>query len=350
MEPDGAPCRVGDLFLRVIAADVALGANFFMLLSGFFAYGSLMRGKKSFGKFLHQRAWRLYPLYLIMVLVYIAGSWVFPNMSKLPANPYDAAIFLLQTLVFLPGLWHVRPLMDVAWTLSFIVLFYFIEGALAHFFRISGLSRWSRIGILTGGGLLWALVGDSLGCWEARTAIFWVGMALSEAVGGLQRGRRTWATNLVAWAAAIAILGVWLRTDLMLSKPTGIVSVPLLRLVLTTVTLSAFLWVAFFGPQWWKRLLSGRRLGQLGAASYSFYLTHGFAIKAFHYGIIPWLGSAASEPLVFWASQFVGLALSIGIARLTYVLIERPISELAPESDRTTAPDLQNLIGDQVQG
>src|SRR4051812_42907376 len=42
VHPAGTPSA----FLRLVDADAALGSGFFMLLSGFFAYGSLMRGRK----------------------------------------------------------------------------------------------------------------------------------------------------------------------------------------------------------------------------------------------------------------------------------------------------------------
>jgi peptidoglycan/LPS O-acetylase OafA/YrhL len=86
-------------------------------------------------------------------------------------------------------------------------------------------------------------------------------------------------------------------------------------------------WVAYFGPEWWKRALSSRHLCQLGAISYSFYLTHGFAVKAFRFGVIPWLGATAAEPVVFWTSQFAALALAVFVARVFYALLEQPLSK-----------------------
>jgi len=325
------PGGAAGVFLRLVDADATFGSSLFMLLSGFFAYGSLARGKKSFGEFLRGRIWRLYPLYLIMTFVYVLGSLVFPKMSKLPADPHVATLFILQTLLFLPGLLHVKPLMDVAWTLSFVILFYFVEGAVARLFKLWGISRLSRFVLLAGASLLWAQAGDSTGWWQPRTAIFWVGMALSEAVGAMSGERLAWATRLTAPAAVVTILGVWLRTDLMMRRDPLIAPLAVERFMITAVTLFAFIWVAYFGPQWWKHLLSGQQLRKLGAASYSFYLTHGFAVKAFSFGIIPWLGTAARMQLVFGASQIVGLALSIAIARVVYTMVESPLSKLAPK-------------------
>ncbi len=326
-------------FLRLVYADATLGSSFFMLLSGFFGYGSLMRGKREFGEFMRGRLWRLYPLYLIMTAVYVAGAILIPKMSKLPGDPRHAAIFLLETLFFLPGLLPIKPLMDVAWTLSFVVLFYFIECAFSGSFKAWRVRRVARFALLLGAAAAWAAWGDFSRWWEPRTTVFWIGMALWEAIDGMSGHRQTWATRLVTPAVGIAIGGVLLRTALMLDKPdTGVVSLMLLRAAITSVVLFWFVWVACFGPEWWKRLLSSSQLRKLGAASYSFYLTHGFAVKAFRFGVVPWLGPAvAGTESVFWMSQASGLVLAIMIARIVYRFVENPLSKLALRAVRPAA-------------
>jgi len=315
-------------FLRLVDADAAMGTNFFMLLSGFFSYGTLLKRKKSFGSFLRGRAARLYPLYLVMSAGYIAGSLLIPHMSKLPANPADAAVFLLQTLLFMPGVLHIRPLMDVAWTMSFIVMFYFIEGAITWVFRKLAISRRTRFTILVILAAAWAFTGDMTGWWAPRTDIFWVGMALWEAVDGMRAPHRLrWVVETVPPALLVTLIGMGLRTELMMARPdTHGISVLLLRAFITSCTLFAFVWVAHFGPVWWKRLLSGKLLRSLGECSYSFYLSHGFTVKAFHFLVIPALGASAKNPLVFWLCQGVGLVASVVCARIVFRTMEQPMS------------------------
>jgi exopolysaccharide production protein ExoZ len=325
-------------FLQLVNADATFGSSLFMLLSAFFVYGSRMRGNKTFREFIHGRMLRLYPLYLILICTYIVGSLVFPKMSRLPAGSgAHTALFILETLLFLPGIFRIPLLMDVAWTLSFVFYFYLVEAALAHIFRRSGLSRLPRFFILITAAILWAFAGE-YGLWERRTAILWTGMALWEAVDAMSGELRAWAVRLTTPAAIIAILGVLARTNLMLYKPTtGIVPLLVYRAGITSVTLSAFVWVVYFGPQWWKDLLSGPRLRRMGTASYSFYLTHGFALKVFKFGVIPILGPLAAAPIVFWICQITGLALSIAIARGVHLLIENPLSQLTQEKFRSFA-------------
>ncbi len=318
-------------FLRVVDADATLGSSFFMLLSAFFTYGSLMRGRQSFGEFLRRRLGRIYPLYLAMTVVYIAGSIAIPSMSKLPPKPTDAVIFIIETLFFLPGLLPIRPLMDVSWTLSFIIVFYFIEAGAARLFHRCGFTRRTRFLLLLGAGIVWAVSGDRLHCWEPRTAAFWVGMALSEMVGRMSApGERLQsAMRLAGPSFGFLLAGVVLRTLLMLSHPqTVLVSIFAWRTAITSVTLSSLVWTAYFGPHWWKMLLSGSLLRKLGAASYTFYLTHGIGVKIFRYGIIPRLGTLAGTPAVFWISQIVGLGISVTTALILFRLVESPLSRV----------------------
>lgn len=316
-----------DTFLRVVEADATIGSSFFMLLSAFFTYGSQMRAKRGFADFLHGRLCRIYPLYLVVMAVYVVGSFAFPKLSRLPADPADAAVFLLQTLLFLPGLIPVRPLMDVAWTLSFVMFFYFVAGILTRVFRRIALPRRQRFACLVVLALGWAFVSSITGRYEPRTATFWVGMALWEVVDAMSGERLKWAIRMTAPAVVITIAGVALRTWLMVNASTlGLPHLMVWRFLITAVTLSAFVWIAFFGPAWWKSLLSGPRLAMLGAASYSFYLTHGFAIKAVRFGMIPLAGEAVSTQSFFWASQFVGIGLAILIARISYVRVEQPLA------------------------
>lgn len=342
------PSGLAEFYLRVIDADSTLGSSFFMLLSAFFSYGSLVGRRRNFGEFLRGRLWRIYPLFLIMIAVYVVGSFVFPSMSRLPHGLLNIAVFLTQQALFLPGVFHLPLLMDVAWTLSFIFLFYFIEGALAQLFRVWRTSRVFRFGFYCSAMVAWALFCDLSGYWQPRTAMFWSGMAMWEVVDGLNQTekRRAWAVRAVPLAGFVTVAGVLGRTVLMLAAPhTAFVTLAFYRVLITGLSLSTFVWVAYFGPEWFTRPLASVGLRKLGAASYSFYLTHGIAVKAFRFAIIPWLGQRAGALPIFWSSQLAGLVLAIVIARLTFVYVEDPLARLANHWKGGKASHRRPLLG-----
>src|SRR5262249_16157843 len=142
------PGGAGGFYLKILDADATFGSSFFMLLSAFFAYGSRRRGTTSFRDFMRGRVFRLYPLYLIMTAVYLSGSLLLPRFSKLPADPAAAALLLLESTLLLPGMLPIQPIMDVAWTLSFVMYFYLIEAGVAALFRRLQLTRPVRTAIL----------------------------------------------------------------------------------------------------------------------------------------------------------------------------------------------------------
>ncbi len=314
-------------FLRLLEADGSLGSSFFMLLSGFFSYTTLMAGRKGFRAFLRGRIARLYPLYFLMTGVYLAGSVLLPQMSKIPPRPLAAVAFIASNLLFLPGVFHIEALMEVSWTMSFIVLFYFVAGAITVLFRLCRLSRVEKFLFLILSAAIWAVAGHYTGWWQPRTNILWIGMALSEAVDAMSGARNNLATRIVALAASVALAGILLRTWLMMTRPdTGPIPIDLLRNLFTVTGLFAFAWVTHFGPDWWKRLLSANLLRQMGAASYSFYLTHGITVKIFRFGVVPLLGKAAGLPVVFWVCQILGLVMSVIVARIVFEYVENPIA------------------------
>ena len=207
-------------FLRLVDADATFGSSFFMLLSGYFAYSTLLRGKRRFGEFLRGRLRRLYPLYLVVTAVYLLGFMGLPAMSRLPADPRDAVVYIAQNLLFLPGVLPIVPLMEVAWTLSFIVFFYFIDGAVVNVFRRFQTPPKLRILLLAAAGLLWALVTCFTDYWPPRTCVFWVGMVFAEVVAAKPKVRDNWTSRTTMPAVLIAVLGVAVRTELMLEDPT----------------------------------------------------------------------------------------------------------------------------------
>lgn len=128
----GSLWRVALVRLEVIGHS---GVDLFFVLSGYLIYGSLIRRPQPFGAYLLRRVQRIYPAFLAVLALYLVLSFVFPNESKLPASAGAAAVYLLQNLLLLPGLFPIEPIITVAWSLSYEFFFYLVVplmvGALA---------------------------------------------------------------------------------------------------------------------------------------------------------------------------------------------------------------------------
>jgi len=331
--------RPAALFLGFVRANGGIGTDFFMLLSGLFAYNARMKAKKGFPEFLSGRIRRIYPLYFLICFFYVEASLLAPELSHLPPHPAAAVLYIVESFLMLPPLFGQHPIYDPTWTLSYIILFYFIAEAVARLFRGTGLSRRWRIILLCCAALAWAAVGERTALWPARTVEFWLGMALSEAIGSVQEHGRSWRNAALALAIPSVVFcsGLWLISTF--GGPSRVsLLFPIDRLVSVPAGLLSFTVVAFFGPEWWKTALSCKYLRFLGAISYPYYMTHGFTVKLFHCIILPWLGAAASSPVCFWTSQAAGLMMSVVVALLVHICLDKQLV-MQLRGGFATAPD-----------
>ena len=113
------------------------GVELFFVLSGFLIYGILLRKKPLFLYFMRRRAQRLYPAFLAALVIACLADLVRAR-PDIPKGFLPAAQYLLENLLFLPGLFPIKPISAVNWSLSYEWWFYALITAL---FVTLGLSR-----------------------------------------------------------------------------------------------------------------------------------------------------------------------------------------------------------------
>ena len=92
------------------------GVDLFFVLSGYLIYGSLMARPQAYLAFMRRRVRRIHPTFLAVLAIYLLLSLVFPAERKIPADTADAAVYLLQNILLLPGLFPIVPIITVAWS------------------------------------------------------------------------------------------------------------------------------------------------------------------------------------------------------------------------------------------
>jgi peptidoglycan/LPS O-acetylase OafA/YrhL len=118
------------------------GVNFFFVLSGFIifhAHASDIGQPAELKRYAWRRATRIYPPYLLVLVVIVAAYALVPALNTAPPSPTE-----LATSVFLVGP-HERPPLAVAWTLFHEVAFYAV-------FAVAIFN--ARAGLIVGG--IWA--------------------------------------------------------------------------------------------------------------------------------------------------------------------------------------------------
>lgn len=194
------------------------GVMVFFLVSGYIIPVSL-EGRGDVRAFWISRVFRLYPIYLlVVVLVLVMAPWM-PVREQVPRDLSAVAGHVTMLLDVV----HMGGLADTMWTLSYEMVFYLLVTALF----IGGLHR--RSGALAVGfgavGVLAGLVlsGPLLtGSWPAYVsgAVFLVGMACL--VGGRFRAAAAWV--LGAMAVVLTLLAgyvPWLGATILAMMFTG---------------------------------------------------------------------------------------------------------------------------------
>jgi len=154
------------------------GVDIFFVLSGFLIYGIVFNGKQTYGQFLLRRVRRLYPVFLGVLLLYLALSLAFPLESKLPNSVPAALIYVAANALFLPGMTRIAPIIVVAWSLSYQWLFYLLIPLVISGLGLRRWRSWQRIMFF----LLFALTACLLRGWiipgHQRLVLFASGMVL----------------------------------------------------------------------------------------------------------------------------------------------------------------------------
>ncbi|WP_443027629.1 acyltransferase family protein [Sphingomonas sp. URHD0057] len=263
----------------------AAGVDLFFVISGFIM--ATCAGGRSPGQFLADRAWRIYPLWLIAVL-----PWLLMEPVSL--------LGLVRSLTLWPvyGRQYVEPALGVGWTLSFELLFY--AG-----FAVAIASRASIPLLIFGLCLILGLTTNNLLFWFIGSPLafeFLLGVAIAQMPSRASFG---------AVAAALGLILLAVAPDTYYDQSFG--GGAILRVICWGVPASLLV----YGLRSLEPRLSGRAFDLpvlIGNASYSIYLFHQLIFKQFH-GI-------------------GGLVLSAAAGIAIYFLVERPIIRARPKWTR----------------
>ena len=298
------------------------GVELFFVLSGFLIYGILLRKKPRFFDFMRRRAQRLYPAFLAALGIACLADLV-RAQPDIPRGVLPAALYLLENLLFLPGLFPIKPISAVNWSLSYEWWFYALCTAL---FVTLGLSRASakfRIATITGiAALLVGLEALHVPYVPIRGISLLAGMMLAES----ERAHFWPVNNRAAVAAivasfAISIFGVfpeWLSSIAFAGSFYALCS------------------SAFFRGGYVGSFLSMNLIRRLGNMSYSFYLVHGFAVVALLWLLLHSV-PAGEQSALFWLAMAPVFLVAACCGASLFLAIEKRFSLKVSVSSRVSA-------------
>jgi peptidoglycan/LPS O-acetylase OafA/YrhL len=287
------------------------GVDLFFVLSGYLIYKTLVAREQRFTDFMARRIRRIYPTFLVVFAVYCALSFVFPRENRIP---HDAPLlYLAANLLLLPGLFPIKPIITVAWSLSYEMFFYLCLPLVVAAFGLRRRGGVQRIGLIALAAIALAAWGATSGSTHVRMLMFMSGMLVHEAI----HSRQVRAPSGTI-AVCVLVMGLLARV------------VPALGGFQTAILFVSFFLVcmnAFLRPhEGLGRAFAWTPLRWLGNMSYSYYLLHGLTLKAVSL-LLPHPAALAGHAIPLF---FLLLPVFFGLTLLTsaglYLLVERPLS------------------------
>jgi peptidoglycan/LPS O-acetylase OafA/YrhL len=235
---------------------------------------------------------------------------------------------MLANLAMLPGMFAIKPLITVAWSLSYEWFFYLSLPLTVWALKMRGWTPVRRIVlVLTICAVQYVLCVMHVSA-HPRLIMFGAGICLWE-LGTHWRlgGCLGYRGELAAIVLAVASL-VWVGFDVVRHDASLLGRMTILPIDSPVLFLGLFPFVLYslFFQGWLYRLFSFRGLRWFGNVSYSYYLIHGLTLHFVATIAHRWLGNRILPPAQFMMMFVVSLAATLGSAFFLFLVIEKPFS------------------------
>ena len=290
------------------------GVDLFFVLSGLLMADIAMRRWPGAARFMGRRMLRIYPPYLVSLVV--VALIVYFTMER-PVGLAEGAANLALLQGFFPlGIHAINP---VTWSLSYEAGFYLAVPVIALAWGVGRRGRLAyRLAFLAA---LFVVIVAACAMLSADRAIYLAYFALflpGIAIGMLDEGARERVARRVPLAlvlAAWAAFTLCVKTGVLPNTHPAYYAGSALACGLLVLK-------ACDGDSALARLLSHRVMRWLGRFSYSFFLIHYIVVHYWGGVVSAWIGG---ESRFAFAAVFLGgaLAISLGAARVLYALTER---------------------------
>jgi exopolysaccharide production protein ExoZ len=333
------------------------GVDLFFVLSGFLIYGAVRKPALNVRKFLVRRTQRIYPAFLVVFVLYLAMAPFLHLVhdssgryaSRLPGTFAGKLEYVIANLAFLPGIFPVKPIMNVAWSLSYEWFFYLL---LPLVVLSLGLCKWRRrtrcwfffsVAVL----LLAANIAFPATFYfpsnpgresHVEAVMFAAGILIFEAI----EAQNIWRWKAGALDAAALLLGAG---AVLAGAIAGIaklqIAAPDPRISEIEALLSAALFVGYsmlvFGAltpgTMVARALSTDPLRWLGNMSFSFYLIHGLPLHTLGIAAARLHAGSLTGPFfwtVFVAAFPFAFLVTAGCSSVLFLAVEKRLSLTTP--------------------
>lgn len=297
------------------AWNLGFGVDIFFVLSGFIMTHT---AASEFGKsgaplrFFLRRCARVIPLYWLLTSLLLIGALLAPSLLVVPIGSVS---HVLASYFFIPsgrGADEIRPVLALAWTLNYEMLFYvFFAAALLLPMRLGIV--W--LSVLMAG---MALVGRLIDPGHVQIA-FWTNPIILEFLFGVYVALIFRSGIRIGGTAALGFMVIGLLGFVRISTPWSDAALP--QFLRSGLPAALFVLAAASGPVLprGKLVLWGVALGD---ASYSLYLAHPFILRPMRAVWAKALGGALPLGLFVVCAASVAVMFSL----LLFRVVEKPLT------------------------
>jgi peptidoglycan/LPS O-acetylase OafA/YrhL len=305
----GSPAALPDPADRVLAwlQLSPYGVYLFFILSGFLICRLVGNSRKfSYPRFLWRRICRIYPAFLLALILGIAVFALYAGWAPLSWQGVIANLLLLNGIREL----GVIPYLHQTWSLFNEMVFYLVFPALV---LARPLGVWRSPWAMAAAGVVIVYIPFLLGWGQAVYLLFFAGATAARFDDAALRSfaRRVPATLIVA-----LYLGV--TTSIAFRLIGDHVAIWMYAIAGTLFTVSAC-----YGAGWLNRLFAWRTLRRIGNVSYSLFLTHTIPVFFVVYVFGPrWTDASGLGTAL--AGAAVALLGALALAGVLFLVAERP--------------------------
>ena len=298
------------------------GVDLFFVLSGYLIYGAAIKPSLHYGRFMKRRVQRIYPTFLVVLVLYLGLSFVFPAQSKLPDEPFSAAVYVLQNVLLLPGIFPIEPLIAVAWSLSYEFFFYLTLPVVVLVFRLQRWQPRARVAF-------WLTVAVAyVASWflftphASRMLMFIAGILVYEAVRSVPRVPSGVVREWVALALTAAAFAAFVFLE---PLPNG----ALYRTIISALVFGNLVFVLFRAEGPLRPAFTWTPVRWLGNMSYSYYLIHALVINGSAMVLLKVVPQTMGGALLYWLMMPAVFLATFVVSTLLFALVEKPFSLVA---------------------
>ncbi|AZN32436.1 acyltransferase [Pseudoalteromonas agarivorans] len=297
----------------------AMGVGLFLVLSGFFAFYTTWNKSNNGLDFIKKRVIRIYPTWWFALFCVICLSLV-PGSSA-SYSAYQIFNSILLNPIYIDG--DIKPILEIGWTLHYIV-FYYAVIALLMLFNISSLKILSLLTVLF---IFLSLIGLLIDFKTPILAVITNPRTLSFALGGWLAFFVITKKEGLAWIPAYT----YITLSLLLAFIIAFVFIDAWRLNMPTLisrsSIAVLIIALFVFHPRLKNIRYGKFFKVIGEASYSIYLFHMFPLMVlsglWKRGIL--LPPSSISPVITWA---VIIALGVVGGVVAHYIFEKPVFNL----------------------